>query len=82
METLTVSKALELLKPRVINKIINAANRKQTFEMSGVVKSEAALFLYAYFVKELEAHPGAYIPPMELDQDEINFMRIAMFGDE
>lgn len=82
METLTISKALELLKPRVINKIINAANRKQPFETSGVEESEAALLLYAYFVKELEDHPGAFIPPMELDPDEIRAMRGAMFSDK
>lgn len=76
----TVMESLEAMKPRQINQIIQAANGGLLIEECKAAQTEFGEVLYKYFVSELETHPGVYIPPMELDEDEIEELSAIMFG--
>lgn len=72
--------AIDILKPRVQNKLISAANSNKKREDVPEAQTEAGCVFYEYLIEELKTHPGAIIPPVELDQDEIDSMRAAAFG--
>ena len=72
--------AMDLLKPRVQNRLISAANSNKKIEDVPEAQTEAGRIFYEYLIEEIKMHPGAIIPPVDLDQDEIDSMRVAAFG--
>lgn len=72
--------AMDILKPRVQNRLISAANSSKKIEDVPDAQTEAGRIFYEYLSEEIKTHPGAIIPPVDLDQDEIDSMRAAAFG--
>jgi len=78
---MTFREAIGVLRPRIQNKLIDAANQRKRIEDVPEAQSEAGRAYYLHILKSLKERPGSWMPPVELDEDEVEEMRRFVFED-